>query len=113
MTDLARKSVQCYPRPPALEPLPQPIIVRLGGVIVADTTHALRVLGTYHAPTYYLPPGSIPGVMTGFTCKPRAGRQTVLLACAMRGNCRMSDFAASVSLPHPDQARAERGSDQS
>jgi uncharacterized protein (DUF427 family) len=31
--------------------------VVLGGVTVADTTAALRVLETSHPPTYYLPPG--------------------------------------------------------
>jgi uncharacterized protein (DUF427 family) len=55
MTDLPRENVQSYPRPPALEPVPQRIIVRLGGALVADTTRALRVLETHHAPTYYLP----------------------------------------------------------
>jgi hypothetical protein len=55
MTDLPRENVQSYPRPPALEPVPQRIIIRLGGALVADTTCALRVLETHHAPTYYLP----------------------------------------------------------
>jgi uncharacterized protein (DUF427 family) len=55
MTELPRENVQSYPRPPALEPVPQRIIIRLGGVLVAETTSALRVLETHHAPTYYLP----------------------------------------------------------
>lgn len=59
MTDMPRENVQSYPRPPALEPVPQRITIRLGGVIVADTTCALRVLETHHAPTYYLPPAAI------------------------------------------------------
>lgn len=59
MTELARENVQSYPRPPALEPVPQKITIRLGGVLVAETTRALRVLETHHAPTYYLPPGDI------------------------------------------------------
>ena len=59
MTDMPRENVQFYPRPPALEPVPQRIMVRLGGLIVADTTRALRVLETHHAPTYYLPPEDI------------------------------------------------------
>lgn len=56
MTDLARENVQYYPRPPSLEPVPQRITIRLGGVLVAKTARALRVLETHHAPTYYLPP---------------------------------------------------------
>ena len=55
MTDLQRENVQSYPRPPSLEPVPQRITIRLGGALVAETTRALRVLETHHAPTYYLP----------------------------------------------------------
>ncbi len=59
MTDLPRENVQSYPRPPALEPVQHRITIRLGDVLVADTTRALRVLETHHAPTYYLPPADI------------------------------------------------------
>lgn len=59
MTDLPRENVQSYPRPPALEPVPQRLRVLLGGALVADTTRALRVLETHHAPTYYIPPQDI------------------------------------------------------
>jgi uncharacterized protein (DUF427 family) len=55
MIGLPREDVQSCPRPPALEPVPQRIVLRLGGAIVADTSRALRVLETHHAPTYYLP----------------------------------------------------------
>ncbi len=55
MTDLARENVQSYPRPPALEPVAQRIVIVLGGQIIADTTAAYRVLETHHAPSYYLP----------------------------------------------------------
>jgi uncharacterized protein (DUF427 family) len=63
MTDLPRENVQSYPRPPSLEPVPQLIAIRLGGVLVAETTRALRVLETHHAPTYYLPPEDIAATM--------------------------------------------------
>ena len=59
MTDIPRENVQSYPRPPALETVPQRITIRLGGVLVADTTRALRVLETHHAPSYYVPPDDI------------------------------------------------------
>jgi uncharacterized protein (DUF427 family) len=59
MTDLPRENVQSYPRPPALEPVTQRITIHFGGVLVAETTRALRVLETHHAPTYYLPPEDI------------------------------------------------------
>ncbi|SEN92082.1 Nucleotidyltransferase [Pseudorhodobacter antarcticus] len=55
MTEMQRENVQSYPRPPALEPVPQRIMIRLGGVLVAETTRALRVMETHHAPSYYLP----------------------------------------------------------
>ncbi len=59
MTEFLRENVQSYPRPPALEPVAQRITVWLGGVLVAETSRALRVLETHHAPSYYLPPDDI------------------------------------------------------
>ncbi len=56
---LPRENVQHYPRPPVLEPICNRIEVRLGGQTIAETTGALRVLETHHAPTYYLPPSDI------------------------------------------------------
>ncbi|MGY6548715.1 MAG: DUF427 domain-containing protein [Roseinatronobacter sp.] len=57
--DLRPECVQDYPRPPALEPVAQRIVIRLGGAIVAESLAALRVLETHHAPSYYLPPEDI------------------------------------------------------
>lgn len=58
------EDVQAYPRPPALEPVPQRLTARVAGLTVLDTTRALRVLETHHAPTYYIPPGDVtPGVL--------------------------------------------------
>ncbi|MGH9128852.1 MAG: DUF427 domain-containing protein [Acidimicrobiales bacterium] len=48
-----------YPRPPRLEREARRITVVLGGVTVADTAAAFRVLETSHPPTYYLPPADI------------------------------------------------------
>jgi uncharacterized protein (DUF427 family) len=59
MTDTLRENVQLYPRPPALEPIAQRIAIFLGGAVVAESTRALRVLETHHAPTYYLPPNDV------------------------------------------------------
>jgi uncharacterized protein (DUF427 family) len=59
MTDLPRENVQSYPRPPALELVPQRIMIRLGGALVSETDRALRVLETHHAASYYLPPEDI------------------------------------------------------
>jgi uncharacterized protein (DUF427 family) len=44
-----------YPRPPRLETFDGSITITLGGVVVADTQQAWRVLETSHPPTYYLP----------------------------------------------------------
>ena len=35
-----------------------------GGRVFAETTHALRVLETHHAPTYYLPPEDVNAALT-------------------------------------------------
>jgi uncharacterized protein (DUF427 family) len=45
-----------YPRPPALEPCARRVRIELGGVLIADSVRALRVLETSHPPTVYVPP---------------------------------------------------------
>jgi len=50
-----QESVWDYPRPPRLEPTTELVEVTLGGVVVARTARAFRVLETSHPPTYYLP----------------------------------------------------------
>ena len=50
-----QESVWDYPRPPRLERTSNDIEVTLGGVVIARTRAALRVLETSHPPTYYLP----------------------------------------------------------
>ncbi len=52
------EDVQDYPRPPALQKVPQRLRILCGGRILAETLAALRVLETHHAPTYYLPRGA-------------------------------------------------------
>jgi uncharacterized protein (DUF427 family) len=57
-----------YPRPPRLEPAAAHLVVVLGGVTVADTTRAYRVLETSHPPNYYFPPDDVaPGVLVPST----------------------------------------------
>ena len=50
-----QESVWDYPRPPRIEASAEHVVVEFGGVTVADTTRALRVLETSHPPVYYLP----------------------------------------------------------
>ncbi|MCU0492465.1 MAG: DUF427 domain-containing protein [Chloroflexaceae bacterium] len=51
-----QESVWDYPRPPRLEPVDKQIRIVLGGVEIANTRRAYRVLETSHPPSYYLPP---------------------------------------------------------
>jgi len=48
-----------YPRPPALVPCDRRVRVVVGGVVIADSTAALRVLETSHPPTIYVPPDDV------------------------------------------------------
>ena len=50
-----QESVWDYPRPPAVVASPHRVVITHRGRVIADTTHALRVLETSHPPTYYLP----------------------------------------------------------
>jgi len=59
MTNTATESVWDYPRPPRLEPTPSLIRIVHCGVLIAETTRALRILETSHPPVYYIPPADI------------------------------------------------------
>lgn len=48
-------SVWDFPRPPTLAPDGREVVVRWGGVEVARTRRAIRVLETAHPPSFYLP----------------------------------------------------------
>jgi uncharacterized protein (DUF427 family) len=64
-TTPGQESVWAYPRPPRLERSPKHIEIWLGGVKIADTSAAYRVLETSHPPGYYLPASDfLPGVLT-------------------------------------------------
>jgi uncharacterized protein (DUF427 family) len=70
-----QESVWDYPRPPALQPSPRRVVIRFGGIVIADTRRAWRVLETSHPPGWYLPPDDIlPGALVsspggGSTCE--------------------------------------------
>ncbi len=49
------ESVWDYPRPPAVRASDETVVIRLGGVVVAQSARSLQVLETSHPPTYYLP----------------------------------------------------------
>lgn len=54
-----QESVWDYPRPPALDPSDEEIVVTLAEHELARTLESFRVLETSHPPVYYLPPGSV------------------------------------------------------
>lgn len=59
MTESAStESVWDYPRPPAVDPVNEQIVITLGGQVIARAERAIRVLETSHPPTYYLPSSS-------------------------------------------------------
>ncbi|MDX2162936.1 MAG: DUF427 domain-containing protein [bacterium] len=54
-----QESVWDYPRPPRVEPTSKRIRVIFNGVVIADSTRAIRVLETSHPPSYYIPQADI------------------------------------------------------
>lgn len=50
-----QSSVWDFPRPPVLAPETREVSIRWGGVEIARTRRAIRVLETAHPPSYYLP----------------------------------------------------------
>jgi uncharacterized protein (DUF427 family) len=98
-----QESAWDYPRPPRLEPTAAHLVVVLGGVTIADTRRAFRVLETSHPPNYYLPPGDVaPGALEpadGTSFCEWKGRARYL---TVRGGERVEVAAAWVyDAPHP------------
>ncbi|MEM7335824.1 MAG: DUF427 domain-containing protein [Chloroflexota bacterium] len=54
-----QESVWDYPRPPRVEETSKQIEIVFGGITIAKTTNAKRVLETSHPPVYYIPPHDI------------------------------------------------------
>ncbi len=52
---VGQESVWDYPRPPVLVPSVRHVVVKAGGVQLAETMCAMRVLETASPPTYYIP----------------------------------------------------------
>jgi uncharacterized protein (DUF427 family) len=55
----APELVGAYPRPPALVESRQLVRVEALGQLLAESRRSLRVLETFHPPTYYLPPEAV------------------------------------------------------
>jgi len=56
---LPEENVWDYPRPPRLECVAWPVVIRFGGVEIANSTQSYRILETSHPPTYYIPQSDI------------------------------------------------------
>ncbi len=81
-----KESVWDYPRPPALVRCERRVRVELGGVTVADSTAAWRVLETSHPPTIYIPPADV----AAGCIQPAAGRSF----CEWKGMATYFDVVA-------------------
>ena len=101
-----QESVWDYPRPPRVEPESRSVRIVLGGVTIASTSRALRVLETSHPPGIYLPPDAF---LDG-AIRPAAGRSV----CEWKGIAVYWDLtaggveapSAAWSYPQPSQAYA-------
>lgn len=76
--------VASYPRPPALLPCGRHIRVEVFGRVFCETSRSLRVLETFHPPSYYLPPDSVDTSLL----QPAAGRSF----CEWKGVARYFDL---------------------
>ncbi len=100
------ESVWDYPRPPAVRRCERTVRIELGGVVIAESGRALRVLETSHPPTLYLP---LDDVATGVLA-PAAGSSF----CEFKGRAVYFDVAAGGRVaeraawhyPEPDPAYA-------
>ena len=56
MQQVPLEHVRDYPRPPRIEEATEHVLVKVGNEVLFDGTGCLKVLETFHPPTYYLPP---------------------------------------------------------
>ncbi len=83
---MSGESVWDYPRPPALEPCTRRVRIELGGVTIAESDAALRVLETSHPPTIYVPRADL----VAGCIQPAAGRSR----CEWKGLADLYDVVA-------------------
>jgi uncharacterized protein (DUF427 family) len=86
------ESVWDYPRPPRVEASTRRVRVVHGGVAVADTTRAVRVLETSHPPVYYIPPEDVRGELL------RPSRRHTL--CEFKGQAGYYDLEVGGQTVH-------------
>ena len=96
-----------YPRPPALVPCERRVRMRLGGVEIADSTRALRVLETSH---HARRKGAVEGAVRrphGHLPSPTHGN--LPRARSMDAERRIADRWARFRSPHPEKRPATPG----
>ncbi|MFJ4692423.1 DUF427 domain-containing protein [Streptomyces sp. NPDC088766] len=101
---LQPESVWDYPRPPAMREDARHTRVECGGLLVADTRRAVRVLETSHPPVFYIPPADVRLDLL----RPAAGGTW----CEWKGKAQYWDLVvgddvrerAAWSYPHPAPA---------
>ncbi|MGH8990131.1 MAG: DUF427 domain-containing protein [Acidimicrobiia bacterium] len=101
MSQAEPESVWDYPRPPRVEPSAEHVAVHLGGLVIAESHRALRVLETSHPPVYYLPPDDVAaGILAP---EPRRSfcefKGLAVYWSAQAGDRRVAE--AAWSYPHP------------
>lgn len=102
-----RESVWDYPRPPRVEPCARRVRVVVEGVVVADSTRALRVLETSSPPTIYVPADDV----RGEHLRPTEGKTV----CEFKGTASYHDIvvedrvvdSAAWSYRRPNERYAE------
>ena len=104
MAELRR--VADFPRPPSSEAVAPRVKVVLGGVTLADTARAWRILETFHPPTYYLPmadflPGSLLARTRTSFCEWKGVAQYLSLSAGGRVE---ADAAWTYAAPSPAYA---------
>ncbi len=89
----SRESVWDYPRPPRVEPCPRRVRVVAGGITLADSVRALRVLETSHPPAIYVPAEDV--------------RMDLLRPSPRRTACEYKGLASYWSLAAPGATRSD------
>ncbi|MEB3354260.1 MAG: DUF427 domain-containing protein [Cyanobacteriota bacterium] len=88
---MPRECVAGYPRPPALVVSTESIRVEALGQLLVQTDRSLRVLETFHPPTYYLPAESVQLELL----QPAEGRSF----CEWKGIARYFDVVVHAGTP--------------
>jgi uncharacterized protein (DUF427 family) len=95
------ESVWSYPRPPRVEPSARRVRVVLGGVVVADSRSALRVLETSHPPVLYVPLADVlPGALEPAARRTWCEFKGAATYCDVSGGGR-TERAAAWTYPDP------------